>query len=292
MSSGVLAVFAAAVIFSTAGAAIKLLTLTGWQIVCLRSGLAALVLLALFPSARRRWTRRDLLAAIPFTGTVTSFALATKLTTAADAIFLQSTAPLYLAVMGPWLLREPLRRGELATMGVMLLGLALLAFADAPASATAPFPALGRAIAILSGVFWAFTVASLRWLGRGSEDGGLPGATMVAGNLFAALLALPLALPLPAMSTTDLATMTWLGVVQIPVAYVCLGFGLQRIPALTVSLLMLVEPVLNPLWVWLLHGETPGAGTLAGGAIVIAATAWLARGAARQPAIDRADAAA
>lgn len=292
MSSGVLAVFAAAVIFSTAGAAMKLLVLSGWQIVCLRSAIAAAVLFALLPTARTRWTWRELAAALPYTGTVTSFALATKLTTAADAIFLQSTAPLYLAVLGPWLLREPLRRGELAAMGIMLIGLALLAFADAPASGTAPFPVLGRAIAIASGVFWALTVAGLRWVGRGTEAQGLPGATMVAGNLFAALLAAPIAFPLPPMAAADVATITWLGVVQIPVAYVCLGYGLQRIPALTVSLLMLVEPVLNPLWVWLLHGETPGNGTLAGGAIVIVATAWLARSAASASSIDRAQAAA
>ena len=96
-----LLLLAAAFLFSTGGAAIKATALTSWQVACFRSGVAALALLALVPAARRGWTRRTLIAALPYAATVLLFVLANKLTTSANAIFLQSTAPLYLLLLGP-----------------------------------------------------------------------------------------------------------------------------------------------------------------------------------------------
>jgi drug/metabolite transporter (DMT)-like permease len=89
---------------------------------------------------------------------------------------------------------------------------------------------------------------------------------------------------LPAASAGEWATIAYLGVCQIGLAYICLTRAISRLPALEVSLLLLVEPVLNPLWTWLLRGEEPGLWTIAGGAIILSATAVRSMHAARSPA--------
>ena len=103
---------AAAVLFSTGGAVIKAATLTPWQVASFRSGVAALVLLLVVPEARKGWSWRVAPVGAAYAATLILFVLATRLTTAANAIFLQSTAPLYLLLLGPWLLREPIRRSD------------------------------------------------------------------------------------------------------------------------------------------------------------------------------------
>ena len=107
-------VLAAAALFSTGGAAIKAAGgMSGWQVASFRSGIAALALVALLPEARRGWRPATWLVGVGYAATMILFVLSTKLTTAANAIFLQSTAPLYLILLGPWLLREPLRGRDL-----------------------------------------------------------------------------------------------------------------------------------------------------------------------------------
>ena len=90
-------------------------------------------------------------------------------------------------------------------------------------------------------------------------------SAVAAGNLFASIAALPFALPLPAASTGEWITIVYLGVCQIGLGYVCLTAGIRHLPALDVSLLLLVEPVLNPVWTWILRGESPGSWTIVGG---------------------------
>jgi drug/metabolite transporter (DMT)-like permease len=103
----------------------------------------------------------------------------------------------------------------------------------------------------------------------------------VAGNLLACGLTLGLALPVEHLPARDLAILAFLGVIQIGLAYVCLVTGIRGVPALEASLLLLLEPVLNPIWAWLVHGEMPGQWALTGGAIIMVATtartAWDAR---------------
>src|SRR5579872_2166675 len=111
-----LLIITAALLFSTGGAAIKAATLTGWQIACSRSAVAAVVLLVALPEARRGWTWRMIPVSMAYAATLITFVLANRLTTSADAIFLQSTAPLYLLLLGPWLLHEPIRRADLIFM--------------------------------------------------------------------------------------------------------------------------------------------------------------------------------
>src|SRR3989442_477343 len=155
-----LRVFAAARLFSTGGAAFKLCGFTGWQVAGLRGAVAAIAVLVMVPEARRAWTWRAALVGVAYAVTTILFVQANKLTTAADAVFLEDASPLCILVLGPWLLREPVQPGD----GALLL-----------------------------------------------------------------------------------------------------------VRALQVSLLLLLEPVLNPIWAWLIHGETPSAWSLAGGALILGA---------------------
>jgi DME family drug/metabolite transporter len=265
-----LALLLTALLFSTGGAAVKACSLGSWQVATFRSACAVVALLVAMPSTRERWTRSVLLVGASQAATMFLFVSATKLTTAANAIFLQSTAPLYVLVLGPLVLREPVRRTDVVFLVAFIAGLCTIFFGDAPSTATAPDPALGNVLAVASGVTWALTVVGFRWTARG---GTALGPTLLAGNVIVMLVGLPLALPVAGATATDWAIIVFLGVFQITAAYAFLMIGMRDVPALEASLLMLVEPALNPVWAWLVHGERVGAATLAGGVVVLSTTA-------------------
>jgi drug/metabolite transporter, DME family len=267
-----LRVLAAALLFSTGGAGIKVAAFSGLQVSALRSGIAAVVLLV-FLRGRLVWSRQVVAAGIVYAATVTLFVLSTKLTTSANAIFLQSTAPLYLLLLGPLLLNEHFKRHDLVYLVAVALGMLGCFMGRPEATVTAPDPALGNTFAVMSGITWAFTLVALRSIERDHSRPGLGMSAVVAGNLFASVAALPFAWPFPAASTGEWLTIVYLGVGQIGLAYVCLTAAIRHLSALEVSLLLLIEPVLNPAWTWVLHDEQPGTWTIVGGAIIVAATA-------------------
>ncbi|HJT86599.1 MAG TPA: DMT family transporter [Bryobacteraceae bacterium] len=260
-----------AVLFSTGGAVIKSGSLTAWQIASFRSGVASIALIAALPEARRGWSWRILPVAAAYAATLISFVLATRLTTAANAIFLQDTAPLYVLLLGPWLLAEPVRRADLVYMLAIGCGMALFFVSAPPAAATAPDPARGNLVALASGIAWALTITGLRWLARAGE-GNASMATVTLGNLLAFVIALPLALPVRAAGPSDVGVILYLGIFQIGLAYVFLTRGIRHVPAFEATAVLLLEPAMNPIWTWLVHGEKPGAWALAGGAIILSAT--------------------
>lgn len=272
MTQARLQVLAAALLFSTGGAAVKAIGLTGWQIAGFRSGVAALVLLAVVPAGRRIFQLRILAVGVAYAVTLICYVLANTLTTAANTIFLQSAAPLYLLLLAPWLLGERLRRRDLALMAVMAAGLALFFVARAEPSATAPAPLMGNLLAGLAGVSWAFVVVGLRAFGRREGGGGVALAAVTAGNLITCLVALPMALPVRGGAPSDWGIVLYLGVVQVAIAYLFLTAGVRRLPAMETSLLLLVEPVFNPIWAWWLHSERPTAWAMAGGVLILGAT--------------------
>ena len=261
----------AALLFSTGGAAIKAATLTAWQVAAFRSGVAAVFLLVAMPEARRGWSWRIVPPATAYAATLVLFVLANRLTTAANAIFLQDTAPLYVAVLAPWLLREPIRRSDVAYILAVAAGMSLFFVEAQAAAATAPDPSRGNLVAFASGITWALTVTGLRWLGR-SGTGDAAMATVAAGNVIGALVALPMALPVASVSSANATVILYLGVVQIGLAYVLVTRAIRHVPAFEATTVLLLEPALNPVWTWLVHGEKPGALPLAGGAVILAAT--------------------
>jgi drug/metabolite transporter (DMT)-like permease len=263
-----------AVLFSTGGAAVKACSIGSWQVAGLRSAFAIVALLIAVPSTRARWTPAVVLVGASQAATMLLFVSSTKLTTAANAIFLQSTAPLYVLLLAPVLLREPVSRTDLLFVAAFLGGLAIIFVGDSSPTTTAPNPALGNWLGVASGVAWASTVMGYRWAAR---DPSVFGAALLAGNVIVALVAIPLGWPITA-TAQDWAIVAFLGVFQISLSYAFLAIAMREVPALEASLLMLLEPVLNPVWTWLVHGERVGPASLVGGAIVLAATAartWL-----------------
>lgn len=262
-------IIVAAVLFSTGGAAVKWCAFDGWQLAAFRATIAALTILVALPEARRGWTWRTVVVGFVYAATTLLYVQANKHTTAASAIFLQSTSPLFILLLAPLLLGEHATRRDIAQMAVMGAGLGLFLLGHDRASATAPNPALGNVLASVCAVTWAFTVIGYRWLvARGSSVA----SAAVSGNLTAALIAFVMAQPLVAGRPVDWAMVVFLGVCQLGIPYLFLARAVPQVRALEVGLFLLIEPVLNPIWAWLVHGETPGAATLAGGSLILGAT--------------------
>lgn len=272
-----LQILIAALLFSTGGVAVKSCSLSSWQIACFRCVVAAVAMFIILPAARKRWTAAILGVGVFYAGTLTLFVLANKTTTAMSAVFLQSTAPLYILMLGPLLLGERPRPRDGLMMAGMATGLAFFFLGEQASFATAPAPLLGNVLGALSGICWAFTIMGLRWLeqGRGGQGGG---PSVVAGSVLAALICLPFLRAadsgpsLASAGASDWLWIVYLGVFQIAVAYVLLTTAVASVPALEASLLILVEPMFSPVWAYLVHGEVPGAWSIAGGVLILTVT--------------------
>jgi len=281
-----LKLLATAALFSTGGAAIKSCALTSWQVAAFRSGIACVAFLAMVPAARRvpRW--RELLVGVGYAASMVCFVQANKLTTSANAIFLQSTAPIYILFLAPIFLHERISRRDLLFLACIGAGVLAFFVDEQRPLDTAPHPVLGNVIALASGFAWACTVIGIRWLStaRNASDGARESSSgvgaVVAGNALAfATCALPaFASAIPADPSGQplraWIVIVYLGVFQIALAYVLMTSALRHVQAFEASVLLLIEPVLNPVWAFFVHGERPGAWAIGGGAVIVAATAF------------------
>lgn len=261
--SPVLLVLAAAIIWSTGGLFIKWTSLSGLELSFGRSLLAAITV-ALF-------TRREgfglngvtALAALLYAGLLLLFVLATKQTTAANAIFLQYTAPVYVLILEPLLYKEKFRNSDLVTVLICLAGMSLFFVGKLrPQDVTGNFMALG------SGLCFAFYFLLLRH-SRAREVNRA--SSVIYGNLIVVLIAAPAGLSaLPSLGLADGLSVVYLGVVQIGVAYTLFTLGMALgMRSLDAGIIGYVEPVLNPIWVYLFIGETPTQWAILGGIIII-----------------------
>lgn len=270
---GLVAVLGAAILWSTGGLFIKAISLDALGVTMWRSLLAAGAIAALtrcglpnpFRARRIEWG-----LAVSYALMLVLFVTATKLTTAANAIFLQYTAPLYVLVLGRFLLDEPPRRLDIACIAVAFGGMALFFVGRLETDDLA-----GNLCAVTSGMAFAVFLTLLR---RPECGPGTRPRSMVLGNglLVVSLVAVQAMRGEWSAFTPgagDAASLVFLGVIQIGLAYVFFGFGIQHVRALEASLIGMLEPVLNPVWVFLFLGERPGWWAVFGGAIIIAAVA-------------------
>src|SRR3954471_19723946 len=236
MRAAVLSVAAAAMLWSSGGLFIKLAPMPGLAVACGRSLIAAaFYLLLLRPDLRKAsWA-----TAAAYAGCIVTFVAATKLTTAANAIFLQYTGPAYVLVLSPLLLDEPFRPLDAICVLLSLAGMSLFFVGKVEAGQAA-----GNVLGIVSGVFFALTVVLLRRDARSGRGDALPATAL--GNLLAAAVTLPFALhALPEMLTVRGAgVLLYLGIVQLGVAYWLFVKGVRRVPAAEASLISMLEPVL------------------------------------------------
>ncbi len=260
----------AAVLFSTGGAAIKAVELSGWQVASFRSGIAAFVLLLVLPEARRGWGWRATVVGVAYAATMVLFVLANRQTTSANAVFIQSTSPIYLVFLAPLLLAERTSRRDVMFLLPLLGGLALFLVGAQDPLKTAPNPPLGNIFAALSGFCWALTTVGLRWLGTREPGQGSPLAAMVAGNLIAFLAVLPMAWPVTAaVPASSWLILGYLGVFQIALPYSFVARAIGQVRALDASLIFLIEPAFNPVFAWLVHREVPGIWPMVGAIVIL-----------------------
>lgn len=278
---------AAALLFSTGGMAVKSCGLADVQIASWRCGIAAVTLLLCLPLLQKAkggesvpapWTGLTWLhglVGLSYAVTLVGFVLANKATTAANAIFLQSTAPIYIFFLSPWLLKERLRRSDFGVMLALALGMGLLLSGEVTATSVAPAPLRGNLLGAMCGLTWAVTLLGLRHLSTRGGHGATSGDALQAvilGNVLGCLLVLPWTLPIPAAPLSDWLWLVYLGVFQIGLAYLLLTWGLRRLSAFEAAILLLAEPLFNPLWAYMVHGEIPRGLALAGALIIFLVT--------------------
>jgi drug/metabolite transporter (DMT)-like permease len=225
-----------------------------------RSAFAALTVWVLCRPLRFTWSRVQVGAALAYCGTVVLFVVATRLGTAANAIFLQFTAPIYVALLGAWLLGEKPRALDWLLIVATQAGIALF-FLD-----RLDFRGVwGNAAGVTSGLCFGSMVVLLR-----RQKDASPVESVLLGNVLAALAGVPFMFE-SAPSTTSFLALVVLGVVQLGLPYVIYSQVLKHVRALDTLLIGMIEPVLNPLWVLLVFGERPQQWALVGGAVVVAA---------------------
>lgn len=260
----------AASLWSTSGVLIKLLNWQPIAILAGRSIFSSLVFLIYLRRIPTNWTRWKILASAAYITTQFLFVTATKMTTAANAVFLQYTAPIYVVLLAFWFLREKPSKADWAAMVVIFLGL-LLFFGDK--LSTSGF--YGNILAVLSGVTSAVMMVSLR-----AQKEGTPAESILIANLFTAIFGFPFVLQ-ETWTVTSWLILLYLGMIQIGVASLLFAKAIKHVPALEANLVSTLEPVLNPVWVFLFLGESMGGSALIGGLIVLAGVVFSAVSSAR-----------
>ncbi len=260
----------AASLWSTSGVLIKLLNWQPIAILAGRSIFSSLVFLMYLRRIPTNWTRWKILASVAYILTQFLFVTATKMTTAANAVFLQYTAPIYVVLLAFWFLREKPSKADWGSMVIIFLGL-LLFFGD-KLSASGLY---GNILAILSGVTSAVMMVSLR-----AQKDGIPAESILIANLFTAIFGFPFVLQ-ETWTITSWLILLYLGMIQIGVASLLFAKAIKHVPALEANLVSTLEPVLNPVWVFLFLGESMGASALIGGLIVLAGVVFSAVSSAR-----------
>lgn len=251
----------AALCWSLGGVLIKSIDWPPMAIAGGRSAIAIPIILLCVGRPRFTFSFAQIGGAIGYALTVVLFVFATRMTTAANAIFLQYTAPIYVALIGSWYLNERASRIDWLVIAVALIGIALF-FLDRLTIAGM----WGNIIALGSGLAFASVALFLR-----KEKAGSPIASIVLGNIIVALAGAPFMWQAPSLGEGGLWRLALLGTVQLGLPYVFYAAAIKHVTALEATLIPLLEPVLNPLWVMLALGERPGPWAILGGLLVLVA---------------------
>jgi len=217
-------------------------------------------------SIRFTWSPVQLGAAVAYAGCTVLFAVANKLTTAANAILLQYTAPVWIALFGTWLLGERASRADWLTIGVSFLGMGIFLYDGLRLHDLA-----GILVAIGSGIFFAASVMLLR-----KQKAGSPVESIILGNVLGFLIGLPAIWSAPRLSAPTALALLALGIVQLGLAYLLYARAIKHVTALEAVVIPVIEPILNPIWVMIVFGERPSLLSLAGGVLVLGAVTWRA----------------
>lgn len=265
---GILLIVGAALLWSTGGIGIKAVADSALKVTFYRSLFAAIALMLFLGRGvwgRRQWksTAAFAIAIVSYGACLTTFVVATKWTTAANAIFLQYAGVVWVLLLSPIVVREPMRARDVIAIAVAMSGMALFFVGRFEARGMA-----GNAMALVSSVFFAFLILVLRREQRAAQ------AAVTWGNVVCALAVLPFVAHDLALTPRSFAVLVFLGVFQIAIAYVLFVRGLAYVTATQASLTGMLEPVSNPIWVFLFLGEIPSIYAIAGALVVLSAIAW------------------
>ena len=252
-------------LWSTGGLFIKWTSLSGLELSFGRSLLAAITVAIFTRHEGFGLNKVTALASVLYAALLMLFVLATKQTTAANAIFLQYTAPVYLLILEPWLYKEKFRSRDLIVVVACVVGMSLFFVGK-----LRPQDVTGNLLALGSGLCFACYFLLLRHSTSRSVNRA---SSVIYGNLLIVLVAAPAGLKaLAGITTHDAVSVAYLGVVQIGVAYTLFTAAMARgVRSLDAGIVGYVEPVLNPVWVFLVLGERPSKWALVGGGIIVIA---------------------
>ncbi len=271
---GALLILVAALFWSTGGLFIKSISLDGLGISFWRSALAALTLfiayLIFVPAKTRhasRWTHPDtIVTALVYGALLILFVMATKLTTSANAIFLQFTAPIYVLIAEPIVSRTKIKKADIFAVFITIAAMSLFFFDKFEGGAV-----LGNILALTSGVcFAAYTILlkHARFGEEGRWHSVILGHVLICAAM--AVLAIGGVTNIAPNGIGDIGMLVFLGVLQIGVPYTFFTIGIRDVKALDALLLSMLEPVLNPVWVFIGIGERPSNWAILGGTVIIA----------------------
>ncbi|HEX2869125.1 MAG TPA: DMT family transporter [Ignavibacteriales bacterium] len=258
----VLYLIATAVLWSLGGVLIKWVSLSALAIAGLRSLIAfAFIMIAFRPKLRISPIR--IIGGFAYAAVVILFVSANKLTTAANAILLQYTAPIYVALLGHWFLKEKITKTDWISIIMVFCGM-ILFFLDKLSTGDM----LGNIVAILSGVAFAWLVLLMR-----KQKNESPLDSVIWGNLITALICIPFYFN-QSIDEKSWIGLLLLGIVQLGISYVLYAYAIRHVSAIEGILIPVIEPILNPIWVLIFLGETPGFWAIIGGIIVIASLTY------------------
>jgi drug/metabolite transporter (DMT)-like permease len=263
LERGGILIFLAALLWSLAGVFIKLLEIHPLTIVFYRSLFASLVFVPFLKFSQFHFNTAIIISVISYTAAITAFVSANKLTTAANAIVLQYTAPVLVYLFSRLVLREKISIRNALALTVSMVGVGFISFDNVGEPEMS-----GVLLALSSGVLFAIYMVNLQQIKELSEI-----YLTWLNNLVCAVLVLPFVKAPFALSTDQLLIVAIMGSVQLGLPYFLFSRGLRTIPLQEAALIALIEPVLNPVWVALIVGEIPSFATLTGGALILTALA-------------------
>ena len=258
---GLLAVFIAAVLWSSGGLFIKLISLDAMQLSFFRAGIAAITFALIFKKRILVINKFTLINSVFYSLVLISFVIATKTTTAANAIFLQATAPIYVLIFEPLINKSKYEKSNIITVAVCFIGMLFFFIGELE-----PGHLEGNLVALFSGMMFAAF-----FLGMKKNDIKHQQSSIFFGNVLVTIISIPFILSLNGVSFDDFWMLGYLGVFQIAIAYAFFASGLKRVFTVEASIISMIEPVLNPVWVFFGYGEVPSFWAIIGGIIIISA---------------------
>lgn len=261
-----------AFLWSTSGFFIKYLTISAFQISFYRSLIAAITVLVISLARKQKlkfeFDKVSNFAAIFYAGILILFVMATKMTTAANAIFLQFTAPIYLVVLEPLFLKTKFDSKNIVTIIICIFGMVLFFFGKLELGNI-----YGNLLAICSGICFAMFSLLLKYK-KVKHNSKNTLNNVITGNVLVAVIAFFIIYPELSLDLKQAVILLYMGAVQIGISYIIFNEGIKYVSATESMIIATLEAIFNPIWVFIGIGEAPSVYSLAGGLIIFGAIIW------------------